>query len=173
MELDKPVFARPVDAVRPGTITAAAVIWIIVGSLVLLELAGVLLLGAIGLASGDSLGFALGMGVCVGPILGLIGGSFVYVGVQTLRGKARDTLGNAVGSICVGALYLSGPLLALLGGPADESPSIKSSFAAGAACLAIVIAAGLLLSGILALVGRRAYKAWRQIRQVGQTAAGS
>src|SRR5437899_3141050 len=38
-------------------------------------------------------------GLCTGLFIGLIGGAFIFVGIQAVLGSARDTLGNATNSL--------------------------------------------------------------------------
>jgi hypothetical protein len=129
----------------PGIVKAAGIIWIVVGAVALMNLA-VLLLFTFVLAAGggNSLPFA-GIVVCAGPIIGLIGGVFIHVGIQTVGGKARDTLGNGIGSIILGAL---------------DSARVMIYIAKGELLFGLldsIVAGGLILAGILALVGRHDY----------------
>ena len=41
----------------------------------------------------------------------LVGGAFIYVGVQSVRGTAKDTLGNGIGSIVFAAFQFCGAAL--------------------------------------------------------------
>lgn len=66
--------------------------------------------------------------------------TFLYVGLRTMLGRAKDVLGNAIGSIIIG---LAGSVIGSDKGIAILVPSI------------------LAFTGILALVSRSQYKAWR------------
>ena len=46
-------------------------------------------------------------GACAMVFALLFGGGFVFVGVQSIRGTASDTLGNGIGSILLGLPCLS------------------------------------------------------------------
>lgn len=68
---------------------------------------------------------------------------FLYIGFQTIRGRAKDVLGKAIGSIALG-----------FGGFFMEFVDNSSLITLSIPCI-------LALAGILALVGRSQYKAWR------------
>lgn len=125
----------------PGIVMAAGIIWIIFGGLILMSLLAVAVLIPI-LVRGVDAGAALAGLASVAGCLGLFGGVFVMVGVQTVRGTAKDTMGNGVGSILFG--LLNGMNFDLQGGGLG---------------LALVVA------GILAIVGRADYKEWRRGRK--------
>src|SRR5262245_30675645 len=91
----------PVEgAPYPNTVRIAGVIWVVFGALILLNAAlnVVLNLGA-GAAGGPP-----GGGICPLLVAALFGAAFAHVGLQSLRGTARDTLGNGIGSIVIGLL---------------------------------------------------------------------
>src|SRR5260370_40664686 len=60
----------------------------------------------------------MGATFCGGLLVALFGGGFIFVGVQTLTGAAKDTLGNGIGSIIFAALMggFTVLLLVALGG---------------------------------------------------------
>ena len=124
----------------PGVVKAAGIIWIVVG--------GLGLLGQL---------MSLGAGFRPQNILGLaIAVAFLVCGIQTVMGKAKDTLGNGIGSIVIGLLNGG-----FLGYAASNLPSAM----AGAMMLfGAPVVLGLLVGGILALVGRTGYKEWRAQR---------
>jgi hypothetical protein len=144
----------------PVPVTIAGIAWIVFGALILVNLM-VFLLAMFGLAAlgqGAEKGAAIGGGACGGLILGLFGAVFLHVGVQSVRGTARDTLGNGIGSILFGLLNMGAGVLQVAGGQILQ------------AGLAFVPGAGLIAAGVLALVGRRDYKAWRRaVRNKGTT----
>jgi hypothetical protein len=109
---------------------AAGIIWIIVGSM-----QSLLAIGMAGLAviAGRAQSQLLAMGLVLAVVIALVSVAFLYVGVQTVRARARDTLGNGIGSIILGLL----------------------AAASGGATLAGL---GLISAGILALVARNDYK---------------
>jgi hypothetical protein len=141
----------------PGTVKAAGIIWIVLGALETLNgFAGVALQG-VNQAGGPQTTPA--GGIC--PIL--IGVVFVVCGHQTLYGKAKDTLGNSVGSIVFGLLLLlSAAVFALLGAGVID---IKNQFSEIAYIIAVFLGSFgslLILAGFLALSGRSAYREWRK-----------
>ena len=125
----------------PGIVLAAGIIWIVVGSAILLATVLAVLVSVLirGEGSAESLFLWCWVGVCFSPF----GGAFLFVGVQTVRGTAPDTLGNGIGSIIFSGLF----------GWLDLTQPI---------CwpgLALIVA------GVLALVGRSQYKVWRKARK--------
>lgn len=123
----------------PGTVRAAGTIWAILGGLILLSAVLALLL-----TSGDR------GSVWVGLVFGI---AFVYLGIQHMRGTVRDTLNNGIGSIILGLLDLGYSGLLVGGVVSGGTPQAIGGVISGM---------GLLVAGVLALVGRRDYKAWYQ-----------
>jgi len=140
----------------PVTVLLAAVGWISFGSLVLMN--GIVLVvllsttAAADLPPAEKGALTSGAG-CAFLLLAVFGAAFTYVGVQTVRGTAADTLGNSIGSIVFGLIQLGGGIIQ--GGRGQ-------ALASGIQFLA---AAGLVAAGVLALVGRDQYKAWRRARR--------
>jgi hypothetical protein len=138
--------------VFPTTVTLAGIAWVIFGGLILLNLLGFLLV-MFGLAAGARAGeraAAVAGVVCGGLIIGLFGVVFIIVGVQSVRGTARDTLGNGIGSMIFGLLNVG------TGAMQGEAGHVIQG------CVGFLVGAGLIAAGVLALVGRGDYKAWRQ-----------
>jgi hypothetical protein len=138
----------------PGTVRTAGIIWIIFGSMILLNLLGMLLFVfgfAVAGPGGNKEGAIVGM-LCGGALMALFGGAFVYVGVQSVRGTAADTLGNGIGSIVFGLLNLGVGFLLVVSQP-------QTVIAGGINCL---VGVALFLAGILALAGRGPYRDWRE-----------
>jgi hypothetical protein len=129
----------------PPLVLAAGIIWIVFGFIILLDAAALLLL----VAGGEAQGAFAGGQVCGTLFVGLIGGAFIFVGVQSVKGTAPDTLGNGIGSLLFGGLEV-------VMGVFQARDNI---LAAGVGFLA---AAGLITAGVLALAGRIDYKAWQQ-----------
>jgi hypothetical protein len=140
----------PQDVPFPKLVSTAGIMWIVAGGVILVD-------GAIKVLSVLMLGSAVGRGagafftgaVCGAGFIAFVGGAFLFVGVQSVRGTAADTLGNGVGSIILGALVLGLALIALLVDP----------LVAG---INLVSAGGLITAGVLALVGRGDYKLWKR-----------
>ncbi len=137
----------------PMTVMAAGIFWIVLGAVLVLALL-VALAGAFFIAQGrQEKGEVVFGGLCTGLFIGLIGGAFIFVGVQTILGSARDTLGNGIGSIIFG----------VLNGGAGLGQVLTREYFHSA--VSILCAVGLLTAGVLALVGRNPYKAWRRSRR--------
>jgi hypothetical protein len=134
----------------PPAVRAAGIVWIVAGALILLTLGGnvLLSLGSPGADPANGPYFAGQM--CGAAFVGLFGAAFIFVGIQTANGTARDTMGNAVGSILLGLLNWAG---AALNGAEGRFVVAGCAFVCGAA---------LLVAAVLALVGRGAYKEWRR-----------
>jgi hypothetical protein len=149
----------------PGIVMAAGVIWIGGGSLALISAMGNLaLLGANQGANQQAGGApgAIGGGCCSG----LVGIAFLVCGFQTVTGKSSDTLGNGIGSLVLGLLALLIAAGTVFGGFVllGNQNAPGQALAAGiivAAGLFGLCGAALILAGILALVGRSAYREWR------------
>jgi hypothetical protein len=135
----------------PGMVRAAGIIWIVFGGLILLNL-GILLLMMFVLAQKGAAEAAMVGGVVGAVIVGLFGGVFIHVGVQSVAGTATDTLGNGIGSIIFALLNFAGAVA-----QAGNGNVI-------AAVVSFLCGGGLLAAGILALIGRADYKAWRRAR---------
>jgi hypothetical protein len=149
----------------PQKVKVAGLIWLTVGGLILVGavVSSVLILGG----SGDHPGKAPGAG-CVGVLQLLVGLVFLHVGNQTVRGTARDTLGNGIGSLIFGLISLVyggfmivAVVVTLAGRVKEDAVPVMVAFGI-VAVLGIVAGLGLLLAGILALVGRDDYQAWRR-----------
>lgn len=79
----------------------------------------------------------------------IFGAVFIYVGMQTIKGKARDVVGNSTGSIVIGVFYLFVSM---------QKHSITSERFCGTT---FFLAGMLIIAGILALIGRKQYKVWQ------------
>ena len=105
------------------------------------------------------------LGLC--QLLLTIGIAFLSCGIQTVTGKAKDTMGNAIGSILLGGvLLLAGLAIAVFGvmgnkagGPGPGMPK-EVMFIAG--IIAGFLGLFLVIAGIMALAGRSGYREWRQ-----------
>jgi uncharacterized protein DUF4339 len=120
----------------PGLARAAGILWCVFGLLTLVLI----------LAMSEPLSAAL---------VGLFGGAFIFVGIQTVGGWARDVLGNGIGSLVFGgAIMLFGLGVLTQGGPF-------------ALVGVVVMAIGFPLvgAGICALSARNAYKRRRREKE--------
>jgi hypothetical protein len=144
--------AAPVLPQRPRSVTAAGFIWIAVGSLILLVLPLLVLMAFLVVGREQFAGVLIGS-VVAALFSALIAGVFLFVGIQTLRGTARDTLGNGIGSIIFGCLSLLSCAVRIATG--DLLRGVVS----------LIWACMFLTAGILALVGRAEYRDWRNAKQ--------
>jgi hypothetical protein len=146
------------ECTRPKLVTAACIIWIIEGCFYLF-MAALLVIGiVVGPLKGDS---SFVVGLCMVAVSGLFGCVFVYVSVQTYRGKARDTFGNSMGSLALG-LFFTLPLCCLSNVGRVPFKARTHGW--------LLTGAPLLTAGILALVGRTRYKAWRGMQNANRAA---
>jgi hypothetical protein len=149
----------------PSLVRTAGIIWIVFGSLMLLNAAVNLVLAGM---NGTNIG-----GVACGALFGI---AFVFVGVQSVKGTAKDTLGNGIGSLVIGVLNAGVGALMLIGGLALSSGAVAAPpQAAGqpamqqlgliaviGGAVSIFAGLGLILAGVLALMGRTDYKVYRR-----------
>ena len=142
-------------------VRTAGMIWIVLGCLIALN--GLVMLVLLFSFPGSSGGHQEWVGRAVFQLVFqvLIGALILYAGVQSLRGAARDTLGNGLGSILVSLHGFVVAVWAASGGVL---------FTAGVYC---PVGAMLLAAGVLALVGASDYKRWRKAQkaQVNREAA--
>ena len=152
----------------PKLVRTAGIIWIIFGCLIFAN-------AAINLAISGTGGGANFAGVGCGVLFGI---AFLYVGMQSIKGTATDTLGNSVGSIIIGVLNAGVGVVGLLAGLAlyamlsqgnvpvqPTGPQVTPQLAL-MACIgggvSLISGAGLIVAGTLALMGRADYKAYRR-----------
>jgi hypothetical protein len=151
----------------PNSAKTAGIIWIVFGGLILLSFA-VQALTQLAFAPPEQRGPAIGGTFCGGLLVALFGGGFIFVGVQTLTGTAKDTLGNAIGSIIFAALLGGFAILMLtlvLGARAVGAPTNLAWVGLMVMVIYGLAAAALLTAGVLALIGREGYKAYRRYRR--------
>jgi hypothetical protein len=123
-----------------GVVKIAAIIWLVFGALILLN-------ALLQLSQGIK---DTGQQVLV-VILGLFALAFIFVGYQTLKGTAKDTLGNGIGSILLAGVGSWNSYGSIMIGQFDLY-----------AIISLLSVVALIVAGILALVGRADYKAWRE-----------
>jgi hypothetical protein len=123
-----------------GTRTAG-IIWIVFGSLILLQV-----LTNMVLVSGGGLE---GMVLVLLLLRGAFGFVFLTVGITTVKGDANDTLGNGIGSIGIAVILIG--VLSFVSEPESLMSLIGSA----------IIACLLFLAGVFALIHRREFLAWK------------
>jgi hypothetical protein len=153
----------------PGIVMAAGVIWICFGALGMIGS----LLGA--MAGGMNQQGGAGPNMCSNCVSGLIAFAFLYCGYQTVTGKAAGTLGNGIGSLVIGALItLCGTLITVGGGVlaagnfgggnnAGVPNNLLGGILAAVGVLYLVFGLTLVLAGVFALMGRNAYRDWKEV----------
>jgi hypothetical protein len=147
-------------------VSIAAITWIVFGCLILISGAINLVMQMTVLAAPGKVanpGVAAASGTCGVVIIVLFGAAFLFVGVQSIRGTASDTLGNGIGSIIFGVLNLScggSALVGLSGGMVRGGPA---AIVVGiGAAINVLGGLALLTAGVLALIGRSQYLAWKR-----------
>jgi hypothetical protein len=148
-----------VAATYPTSITAAGIIWIIFGGLLLVNLViHLFLLGLVAAGAAPAEAVAVS-GNCFTLIATLFAVPFLYVGVLSVKGTARDTLGNSIGSLAFGVINVGFGWAGLLEG------SVASLINLGTGI-------GLVVAGILTFRGRADYQAWRRAHRPPQKLQG-
>jgi hypothetical protein len=153
----------------------AGVIWILFGIFFLLGSFVVLALVVIALAAAPSHAdpshpapelLAVGV-ICPLALAFFFGAVFLFVGIQTVRGKSAEILSNAIGSILIGLLIGAWGVFAL-----SDYMSAKTKDVTVAEWTRVGIGAAgfivLFFAGILALGGSGRYKAWRKAEKAAR-----
>ena len=143
----------------PASVRTAGIIWIAMGGLSLVN-AALNLAITVSTAATPGGGPQAAGGMCGVVLAAVFGAAFIFVGVQTTRGTAQDTLGNAIGSIIFGLLNGGSGLVVMIGGAALGRGLGVLMIVLGVVSMMAGVA--LLVAGILALIGRDDYKAWRR-----------
>lgn len=150
---------RPRRASYPGTVTAAGVIWIILGALGILNaLAGAVLRMAAPDPRAQQDG-AYAAGQLIGVVIGvLIGVAFILAGIQAVTGKLSNSLSPGIASVVLALFGLC------IGGIAAiaTTPILL--------VVVLIAVAPLLTSGILAIAGNSALKRYNQGGRSGRRA---
>lgn len=105
-----------------------------------------------------------------GPICGILFAvAFLMIGIQTVRGTAKTTLANGIGSIIFSLVYFGLGAMMALGGAFLANANPQQAQAQGVQQFAIIMSVvlfgfgGLLLiAGVLAIMANTAYKDWRR-----------
>ena len=145
----------------PGVVKAAGWIWIGIGCLHLFS--AVLTVVMMYTKGGGRIGGSLAGGLCPS----VLGFAFLWCGRQSLSGKAQDTLGNAIGSLVLGSLQLGLAMIALV--VASTGQVVRNRQLNLTTDLVLIISfmsffgTLLIVAGVFALIGRRAYSEWREV----------
>jgi hypothetical protein len=150
---DEPPYEEPPGV--PGNAVAAGIIWVIFGCLSIL----VRVIQVIGiLANVDpraESSYTAGM-VCGAASCGLLGSVFIPLGIQCIRGRTRDLLGTAIGSLLFGVLYTFIAFVILFR---------RAEYATIDAVIAFFLAITLYVAGSLALIARPEYQDYHTSRR--------
>lgn len=148
----------------PGLVRAAGILWITYGSLGLLStIAGFVMQAgqAAGQAAGGNQPGNNPASPCCSIVITI---AFLYVGIQSVQGTAKDTLGNAIGSLILGMLQFSaGVFFVLVGLEVVQVAMFVREAALAVGGFLLLMSSALLLAGIMALMGRSAYREYREI----------
>jgi hypothetical protein len=157
----------------PAIVMVAGIIWIGMGSLNLIGT--VVNLAQIGVNGGmpkqppvanqpaANPQAAQAGGYCGVCLSGLIGLAFVIGGYQTVTGKGSDPIGYAIGSLAFGFLQLAcGVVIAVAGNALPGANPLAGTFGIILGVVLLLFGLTLVLAGIFALMGRAAYKEWRE-----------
>ena len=138
----------------PRSVRVAGIVWIAFGSLALIVISVSVILAAAGRLYFDGISVFF----CLSCTF------FLLAGVRTVRGKAKDVLGNSIGSIIVSLLFFAmAALLTLLGagvisilgpGRVDVTVLIISFIVS-------LLSGLLMLAAVMALANRQAYLDWK------------
>jgi hypothetical protein len=156
----------------PRSVWAAGVIWFIAGVLILVATLVNLVVG-MALTSAQAPGAQVvaatppGGSICALLFGVFMGAVFIHVGEQSVNGTAKDTLGNGVGSMIFAMLNgVWGVLIILFAAAVWRFLSRTAGILLAAiGGLNALSGLALLVAGILALIGRADYKAWRRAQK--------
>jgi hypothetical protein len=150
--------ARLSDGARlfPKSVFIAGITWIVWGCLIVAN-------GALHLLVHVEEGAQVAGGMWNGVLGTLFGEAFLFIGVLSCKGTAKDLLGNAVASIVFGVLIGCYGTWLISGGKAVQG-GLGEEITNGILGLASLLCAfGPLAAGVLALRGRQKYKDWRMV----------
>ena len=156
-----PFADRQTPLAFPWQILAAGTLWIFLGAGVLVvAITVVVLLAYAANAAGPNRPGPSSTLVGAFVVFGLCALSFIFSGVQHIRGAARRVMASSVSSICL-ALYLTYQVvLRVVEGRFNYQNLTAMLFTIGEAAACIL----LLAAGVLALWGKKQYEAWRTLQ---------
>lgn len=133
----------------PSMLRNAGYLWVIFGLIILVN-GGINVMMSVGGAGGADQDAKVAGGTCGILVVALLGGVFIHVGMQSINGTARDTMGNGIGSMIIGLLQAGGGVVYLR---ADMMLPAVVSF---------VGCAGLMAAGVMAILARADYQEWKK-----------
>jgi hypothetical protein len=151
---EPPPLSPPNLTAYPRTVGAAAILWIIVGTSALLN-ACLVVVAAVSEAPGTgevTSQIAFLSAIVSGLFQAVVGGVFLYEGVESFRGTIPSTVPISVGSVLL-ALILVAVVLIVPETARGSHPAVL-----------VVLAAGLLVAGVLGLLGGNHYERWWKAR---------
>jgi len=159
---DPIVIPTPAPPRYPATVRTAGILWIVMGASVLTNLLLVIVfkIGLVTFAGTGSADAAVIGSVLGGLFQGVVGGIFLYEGIESCRGTIPSSVGLAVGSFLAAIIF---------GGIAIGQPALWPK----SVCVAMALPAlGFFVAGVLALRGRAQYEAWWKDRSRQHAARG-
>jgi hypothetical protein len=138
----------------PETVRAAAIIWMAVGTGVLLNVFLIVAatFGVVPGADAATTKVALLKAIVGGLFQAVVGGVFLFEGIESCRGTIPSTVGISVGSFLL-ALILVG-LVFFVPEATREYHSV----------LLVIVGVGLLVAAVLALLGATQYERWWKVQ---------
>jgi hypothetical protein len=157
-DIDQPETESRTAPEFPKLVIAAGIIWVVVGALGVLSLAV-----SVAMAFGNQVpdlarGLSPPMGAFLIPVL------FLFFGMKSVSGIARNTVVYGVGSFVLGVFEMGVGLMLLAGGIAVRAE--QATIAGDMGILVTLFGTAHIVAGILALAGRASYRDWRRARQV-------
>jgi hypothetical protein len=137
----------------PGSVLAAAIVWIAIGTATVFNAAWMIVVvfgwfPGSEAATSQSLLFTV---VATGAFQAVVGGVFLYEGIETCRGALPSIVGIAIGSLLLSLILL---------GSIFFRPGLTRVHAA----VAVLVAVALFVAAILALRGASPYERWWKAR---------
>jgi hypothetical protein len=139
----------------PGAVIAAGILWILFGCI---QTLASLLSVAPGRDDAMADRTARASKAAFTCAMALIGVVFILVAIRCIRGTAKDILGISIGSLILGVLYTCAGVVAL-------STTLKELSNVAAILVILFLAVPPNLAGVLGLIARSDYKAFRRATQ--------
>ncbi len=155
---DRPGIGHSFSEPPPHLIRIAGLIWVLCGGVWLFCWTIIGLWAVLSTGSRSMIFLAI-----QGPLVLSYGAIFILVGMRTMRGTAAVTLGHGIVTIGLGILFSNSGILIIV-----TSGKLRTLLEIGdliGISICLLIGAGLLTAGALALAGRGQYRAWRRAVQ--------
>jgi len=136
----------------PSGVRAAAIIWIGF-AIVELFIAGLSI--ALNAAADAANAVPRGQAGISGFFMLMMSLAFLLIGIQTIKGSAKGTLGNGIWSIAMGLIHAMGTVFLIRAAGGSTGMVLIVASVSG------LIVMAMLTGGLLAISGRHAYAEWR------------